>query len=83
MRIWEFLLAVLLTVALAHNSIAQGNILLVIADDIGVDRVAAYGEHPDPGNTPVIDSLAAQGVLFRNAWANPLCYSRRHHPGAT
>jgi len=53
------------------------NILLIIADDVGVDRVAAYGEHPWPGRTPVIDQLAAQGVLFRNAWANPSCSPTR------
>ena len=53
------------------------NLLLLIADDIGVDRVAAYGEHPSPGNTPVLDSLAAQGVLFRNAYSNPSCSPSR------
>jgi arylsulfatase A-like enzyme len=53
------------------------NVLLIIADDLGVDRVAAYGEHPDPGNTPVIDQLAADGVLFRNAWGNPVCSASR------
>jgi arylsulfatase A-like enzyme len=53
------------------------NILLLIADDMGVDRVGAYAEHPDPGRTPVIDSLAANGVLFRNAWSNPVCSPSR------
>lgn len=56
---------------------AQDNVLLVIMDDVGVDRIGAYGEHPDPGHTPVIDQLAAEGVLFRNAWSNPLCSSSR------
>jgi len=49
---------------------AQDNVLLIVADDVGVDRVAAYGEHPSPGRTPNIDRLAANGVLFRNAWSN-------------
>lgn len=53
------------------------NILLIVADDLGVDRVAAYGEHPDPGSTPVLDSLAAHGLLFRNAWSNPVCSPTR------
>jgi arylsulfatase A-like enzyme len=51
----------------------QPNILLMIADDLGVDRVGAYAAVPDPGHTPVIDALAADGVLFRNAWSNPTC----------
>lgn len=49
------------------------NILLVVADDMGVDMVKAYGEHPDPAHTPTIDSLATGGLLFRNAWSNPFC----------
>jgi arylsulfatase B len=55
----------------------QPNVLLIIADDMGVDRVGVYGEHPDPGRTPVIDQLAADGVLFRNAWSNTDCSPSR------
>jgi arylsulfatase B len=53
------------------------SILLVVADDVGVDRIGAYNEHPDPGRTPLVDSLADQGVLFRNAWSNPVCSPTR------
>ncbi|MFT5051284.1 MAG: arylsulfatase B [Chlamydiales bacterium] len=56
---------------------AQDNILLIIADDVGVDRVAVYGAHPDPGRTPNIDLLATRGVLFRNVWSNPTCSPSR------
>ena len=53
------------------------NVLLILADDLGIDMVAAYGEHPEPGKTPVIDSLAAQGMLFRNAYATSGCTPTR------
>ncbi|MFT7678876.1 MAG: arylsulfatase B [Planctomycetota bacterium] len=53
------------------------NVLLVILDDVGVDKVAAYGEHPLPPSTPHMDALAARGVLFRTAWANPFCSPTR------
>lgn len=53
------------------------NVLVVLADDVGVDRVAAYGEHPLVGPTPTLDALAERGVLFRNAWATPLCSPTR------
>ena len=53
--------------------VGAGNVLLIIADDMGVERVGAYAEHPDVGPTPNLDALAAQGVLFRNAWAQPVC----------
>jgi arylsulfatase A-like enzyme len=55
----------------------EKNILLVVLDDVGVDRVAAYGLHPDAGPTPVIDALARQGVLFRRAYADPVCSPTR------
>lgn len=53
------------------------NVLLVIADDMGVDMMAAYGEGADPPVTPNLDALAAGGMLFRNAWANPNCSPTR------
>ncbi|MFT5050475.1 MAG: arylsulfatase B [Chlamydiales bacterium] len=53
------------------------NILMIVADDVGVDRIGAYGEHPDAGQTPSIDRLAARGILFRNAWSNPSCSPTR------
>lgn len=53
------------------------NILVVVLDDVGVDMVGCYGEGPDPAPTPVLDSLAAEGLLFRNAWANPVCSPSR------
>ena len=53
------------------------NVLWIVVDDLGVDRIGVYAEHPDPGTTPNIDALAQQGVLFRNAWANPLCCPTR------
>ncbi len=56
---------------------AQENVLLLIGDDLGVERVAAYGEHRDAGHTPNIDRLAERGILFRNAWATPFCSPTR------
>lgn len=51
--------------------------LVLLADDIGVDKIGAYGEHPGAPPTPSIDALAARGVLFRNAYAPPLCSPSR------
>jgi len=49
------------------------NILLVVADDFGVDLMPAYGEGANLPCTPTLDALAASGLLFRNAWATPTC----------
>lgn len=70
----------LAALAAARSGAAQAtgdNLLIVIADDLGVDQVACYGEGTRTAPTPTIDALAASGVLFRNAWAHPLCSPTR------
>lgn len=61
----------------AATAAAQQNVLLIVADDLGVDFVTGYGEGSDPAPTPTIDALMASGVTFRNAWANPSCSPTR------
>lgn len=53
------------------------NVLLIVADDLGPQQLAAYGAQPDQPSTPTIDSLAAGGVRFDNAWAMPTCSPSR------
>jgi len=54
------------------------NIAVVVLDDVGVDLLAAYGEGPEPkACTPGLDALAAGGLVFRNAWADPTCSPTR------
>jgi len=53
------------------------NILLIIADDVGVDNVRCYGRCPRAPPTPHLDQLAASGVLFRNVWSTPACSPTR------
>jgi len=55
----------------------QENVLLIIADDVGVENVGCYCEGEEPAPTPNIDRLAQRGILFRNAWANPICSATR------
>jgi len=76
------------------------NILLIIADDVGMDVVSDMypgliddllemydkpGFDADkldridgkPASTPVLDSLAQQGMRFSNVWAQPFCSPTR------
>ncbi|MGK0480379.1 MAG: arylsulfatase B [Planctomycetota bacterium] len=53
------------------------NIIVLIADDFGVDVMGAYAEGQSPACTSNVDELAMQGLLFRNAWANPTCSPTR------
>jgi len=66
----------LLCSASAHAS-GSPNYLILLADDVGLDLVTAYDEHPDPARTPNIDRLAQGGILFRNAYAEPVCSASR------
>jgi len=74
---------VLIFVLLGTAGLCQTNTLIILADDIGVDTIGAYKEGASPAPTPNIDSLAASGVLFRNAYAAPTCSPTRatYHTG--
>ncbi len=53
------------------------NVLLLLADDLGVDMLGAYGLGSDLPVTPNLDALAQSGILFRNVWSNPACSPTR------
>lgn len=55
----------------------DGNVLLLIGDDVGQERVDAYDLYGGGAGTTHLDQLAESGVLFRNCWANPLCSPTR------
>ena len=50
---------------------SKPNIIFILADDLGLDGVSAYGA--DKHRTPSIDALAASGIRFQNGYASPLC----------
>ena len=74
LKLGTFALLVLLSVC--SRSASADNVLLLIADDYGVDSMGLYsGAGAAP--TPVLDSLAANGVRFTDFWANPICSPTR------
>lgn len=58
-------------------ALAQHKVLMIVVDDVGVENIGAYGIGTAPPPTPNIDRLAQRGILFRNAWSNPLCSPSR------
>ena len=55
----------------------RGNVLLVVADDVGCDMIASFGAHPAAVPTPNIDAFAATGVSFVSAYTDPVCSPSR------
>jgi arylsulfatase A len=51
------------------------NVLLLVADDFGLECVGAYGGTTFA--TPHIDAVAASGMRFRNVFATPACAPSR------
>ena len=51
------------------------NILLIMADDIGIDTLGSYGGRSY--HTPHIDSLSAEGMRFTHCYSMPVCYTSR------
>ncbi len=68
-----------LVLALTFAARASNNVLLIIADDFGLDAIALYNTAPGAqlAPTPNIASLAANGIKFTNAYAYPLCSPTR------
>ena len=69
--------ALLFVAGVSVSAQDRPNILLIIGDDIGVDKVNAYGECVEAANTPILDLIAEHGLLFRNVWSNPFCSPTR------
>lgn len=53
----------------------QPNIILIMVDDLGFECIGSYGG--TSYKTPNIDKLAANGLQFNQAYAQPLCTNTR------
>jgi len=73
----ETVLSSLTSVIVDDVLTSKPNILLIIADDQGVDASAQYSFSSDLPLTPNINLLAEQGLIFDNAWATPACTTTR------
>lgn len=54
---------------------AKPNILLIMADDLGIEGLRCYGG--ESYQTPNLDRLAAGGIRYTHAYAQPLCTPTR------
>jgi len=69
-------LMLMLTLSPAHAmQKSQPNIILILADDLGVETIGSYGG--ESYQTPALDRIASEGMRFENAHAQPLCTPSR------
>ncbi len=61
----------------AQTNPNQPNVLVIIADDLGLDPLQGYLEGGIKANTPNLDLLAERGITFTNAWSPPQCAPTR------
>ena len=53
----------------------QPNIVLILADDLGIETLGCYGG--ESWETPRLDAMAAAGIRFEHAFSTPLCAPSR------
>lgn len=53
------------------------NVLILLADDLGVDQLRSFGAGQRAPSTPVLDGLADQGLRFTRAYADAICSPSR------
>jgi len=56
---------------------SKPNILLIIADDMGLDATPGYNIGSVKPNMPTLQGLMSSGVKFNNLWSYPVCSPTR------
>ena len=74
-----FSLAILLLHSCRDETLpaSHPNILLIIADDFGLDACPCYNVGSQKPDLPVLESLCSNGLVFDNFYANPECSPTR------
>ncbi|MDG2340259.1 MAG: sulfatase-like hydrolase/transferase, partial [Paracoccaceae bacterium] len=63
--------------ALSSPMAASPNVLLVLADDMGVDASPCHNEGSDLARMPVLTALCDSGLVFDAAYTAPVCSPTR------
>ena len=64
-----------LPVTLQASDMAKPNVVLILADDLGVECLSSYGGTSH--QTPNLDRLAKEGMRFTHCFSNPYCSPSR------
>ncbi|TAU88665.1 arylsulfatase [Rhizobium leguminosarum] len=63
--------------AMAQATSKRPNIVVIMADDVGIWNIGAYNRGMMAGRTPHLDRLAAEGMLFTDYYAEASCTAGR------
>ena len=55
----------------------KNNVLLIIADDLGLDATVGYNIGNQKPSMPTLQNLINTGIKFNNVWSNPVCTPTR------
>lgn len=72
----EFILSYLLE-SIQSSEVVHPNILLIIADDMGLDATPWYEEWSVKPNMPHLKDMITEGVIYENLWSAPTCTPTR------
>jgi arylsulfatase len=61
----------------AHAQQKKPNIVVIMADDVGIWNISAYHHGMMGGNTPNIDRIANEGAIFTDYYAQQSCTAGR------
>src|SRR5215203_3723488 len=76
LRIFLLFFLILLNFSLSFGQGKHPNIIYIMADDMGYADLGCYGRKDY--QTPNLDKLASQGIMFMNAYAAaPVCTPTR------
>lgn len=82
--LWASIIALLILLTTVQAETDPPNIIFILADDLGYMDLVAYASHVSGESrdsayyeTPVLDALIDEGVMFTQAYATPLCSPTR------
>ena len=71
------LLFALLLTQCSKRSSPSADPEVAVADDLGIDAMPGYALGAQKPTLPTLEGLANNGLLFTQAWANPVCSPTR------
>lgn len=64
-------------ISIFNLSQSKPNILLIIADDLGLDACPGYNFGTIKPTMPTLETMISKGLTFNNLWSNPTCTPSR------